>query len=339
MPQVPKKRISTFVEQQLPSFVREADPTFISFLEAYYEWAEESGNVVETTFGLLDLNDIDTTVDRFFDYFQNEFIPNIPNSVLTNKRTLIKHIKDFYRAKGTEKSYKFLFRILYNENVDFYYPKLDLIKPSDGKWHVDRVIRTTTGNDTFNFISRRIQGVSSGATANIENVIQFGLGADIISECYLSSISGAFIVGEKINVYLANNTVQQELIYGLVNQIVVDTPGVGYQVNDEVTVTGADGANTTAAVEEVGGTDSGRVVAATHLYIPDFAHPETVIPANITLEDKTAVLQAVLDPDTGGVARVNIVKRGRDYASVPTITFSSGSAAATAILDSSGRIS
>ena len=59
-----------------------------------------------------DYRDIDETLDDFIQHFVNEYLVNIPKTVLADKRLLAKNIKRFYQNKGNEDSYKFLFRIL-----------------------------------------------------------------------------------------------------------------------------------------------------------------------------------------------------------------------------------
>ena len=59
---------------------------------------------------------------------------DIPENMLTDKRLLLKRIKDLYTSKGSQKSYDLLFRILYNQDIDFYYPGEDILRASDGRW-------------------------------------------------------------------------------------------------------------------------------------------------------------------------------------------------------------
>ena len=57
---------SLIIPQQLPSFIRDnADyEKFISFLQAYYEYMEQTGNVAERTKNLLNYRDVDNTIDE-----------------------------------------------------------------------------------------------------------------------------------------------------------------------------------------------------------------------------------------------------------------------------------
>jgi hypothetical protein len=107
------KKISPLIESQFPEFIRETGPNFVVFLEAYYEYLEQTnkaGNAIRT---LNDNQDIDRTVSDFVEYFRREFALSIPKSALTDKRLIVKHIREFYRSRGSQKSFKFLFHVLF----------------------------------------------------------------------------------------------------------------------------------------------------------------------------------------------------------------------------------
>ena len=82
---------------------------------------------------LQDIDYITATLNDFVRWFKSEFIPSIPTEIISNPKQLIKRVKQFYRAKGTQKSYRLLFRILFNEEMEFYYPWRDLFRASDAK--------------------------------------------------------------------------------------------------------------------------------------------------------------------------------------------------------------
>ena len=70
-----------------------------------------------------DLVNSDETSVGLLEAFKKELYPNIRNSATGDLRKFIKHLKEFYRSKGSEKSFHTLFRLLWGqENLDFYYP-------------------------------------------------------------------------------------------------------------------------------------------------------------------------------------------------------------------------
>ena len=68
--------ISPLVAQQLPEFVRSEYDTFVTFLQKYYEWMEQSGNVIKATEQLSDSVDIDTASDYYVDLIKQDLLNN-----------------------------------------------------------------------------------------------------------------------------------------------------------------------------------------------------------------------------------------------------------------------
>ena len=103
---ISRRTLSSLVASQLPEFVREDNQTFVAFIEAYYEYLQNTtGNDLKT------LGDLDTTLDSFIKYFKKEVAVNFPQTVV-NERFLLQHMKDHYLAKGSEASFKFYLQTL-----------------------------------------------------------------------------------------------------------------------------------------------------------------------------------------------------------------------------------
>ena len=217
-------------------------------------------NPVQNIQQLLAYADVDNTVYDFLDKFRDSFMEAMPNTVADglSKRKLIKNIKDMYAAKGTEKGHKLFFRILFNEEATIAYPRDNLLRPSDGKWTTDKVIRVVeTGTTNFsNSVGETLTGSTSEATAIIASVIKFREGATQIVELNLDadSVSGTFVSGE---IATATDTTLDLEISGEIKSVVIDgTVSIGgayYDTNDPVHVTGGNGNDAaTASVESAG---------------------------------------------------------------------------------------
>jgi hypothetical protein len=126
--------LSLLVRQQLPEYIRSEYDTFAAFIEAYYEWMDRSNNAIEVAKSFPSNIDLDTSVNGFIEYFTKQFLPLFPADRLTRPEFLIQHAKEFYRSKGTAKSVQLLFRILFNQDVELFYPKESILKCSDGEW-------------------------------------------------------------------------------------------------------------------------------------------------------------------------------------------------------------
>jgi hypothetical protein len=123
-----RTQLSSVVSRQIPEFIREDYPTFVSFVEAYYEYLQDQGVDLSTA------RDIDKTLDEFVIEFKKELAHNLPQ-IQQDERFILSHIKDQYLSKGSEASYKLLFRLLFGKKVELTYPGTQMLRASDGRWN------------------------------------------------------------------------------------------------------------------------------------------------------------------------------------------------------------
>ena len=116
----------------------------------------------------------------------------------------IRQIKDFYRTKGTDESYKILFRALYGEEVNIIKPSEFLIKPSDADYGFaqDFVVKSITGDPRnlkgstlFQDLDKNDKNIL-GASGAISDVKDFIVDGDHYYQISISkdSIEGHFKV-------------------------------------------------------------------------------------------------------------------------------------------------
>jgi len=141
-------KTSLLINRQVPEFVRDEYPTFITFLEAYYEFLEgtantgiTSNNLVSTAKTLRDIRDVDSSLEDFQTNFYNTYAPLIPLEVQANKALLFKHLVPLYKAKGSDASFKLLFQLLFGVDIDVVLPKNNVLKSSSSKWQIDNKLR------------------------------------------------------------------------------------------------------------------------------------------------------------------------------------------------------
>lgn len=271
-------KISNLINSQVPFFVRNDHPKFIQFLEAYYEFLEQEGYPLDGIKNVESYYDIDRTTERFEEKLYNTFLQSMPKNLKVDKALLLKHIKDFYLARGSEKSIKFLMNVLFSEeNVDIYYPKSDVFKASDGKWYVQKSLRVndvsidSISNTSIygleKFINTQITGTSSGATAVVERVDRFYDKGAKIDELVITGIRGSFDDGEQI--YSAFNdangptkTVLANVFGGILNSVTITNAGSSYNVGDPVIIQSSTG---TGANVQVARVTSGNIASITVL--------------------------------------------------------------------------
>jgi hypothetical protein len=259
------KKLSLLVASQLPQFIRDEEEyaKFVSFVEAYYEWMEQEGNVADYTKNLLSYRDIDTTLDRFLNYFINDFLPYFPQDALINKKNAIKIAKTIYDTKGTPASYKFLFRILYNSDFDVFNTGEAILKASSGTWYRSKSLKLLTGDLNFlDTTNLRIFGEDSKAFAVIENVNKIGPKR---MEVFISSINRTFHSGEYVKIldvnnrdYLVNGQPLRAKIVGEISAITLPDPnktGLLYKSGDPVILYGGlsdDATEANSAIAKIG---------------------------------------------------------------------------------------
>ena len=178
-------KTSLQIIKQLPEFIQDDSSyqNFVSFVEAYYQWMEtthsaNASNTIVTSSdqgvthaskNLLNYSDVDHTLDEFVDYFINDFLPYIPKDALADKRKLLKISKELYNTKGTENSYKFLFRTLYNSSAEIFNTSDTVLKASDGKWVITKSLRIDSLNPNWLLIDNlRIFGETTKSYATID---------------------------------------------------------------------------------------------------------------------------------------------------------------------------
>jgi hypothetical protein len=319
-------KTSLLIPSQLPKFIRD-DPSyqnFTLFLQAYYEWMEQSGKVTDVSKNLTNYWDIDNTTDQFLDYLYNDFLPYFPKEILADKQKVTKIARELYKTKGTPASYQFLFRVLYNSDVDFFYTKDAVLRASAGKWYVARSLKLASSNVNFlNTNNLRLFGETTKSIATIENSVLVGTKIEV----FISNIQRLFQSGEFVRVVDSNNqdvlfagqTLRAKVV-GQISQIKIDPNNRGnfYQPNDPVIVyNGLNSANGLGASAKVGTTTAGAIQRITvnsggFGYAVINANTKTTI--NITNGGGALAAPGSFNPAANSTANVAFIPR--DYISL-----------------------
>lgn len=315
--------ILPLIESQIPEFIVRDHPKFVAFIKAYYEWLENSdeGSVLYDTKNLLAYKDINRTTDEFLDYFRKDFLPNFPSEIALDERKLIKTAREFYSKKGSVESIKFLFRVLYDKEVEIFYPKEQVLRASDGRWNLPRSIKVVLSaqNDTLdlNLLEKCVGiGSVSRARCRIEAVKKFvdsELDREIV-EIYISNLTRPFNPGENIQITYYNELgikkVFSEKIVGVISSIKIDPNNRGLKYRgterDESGIITYPG----DPVSVVGGLNPGGIEALA--YVGDVTKggisQVTVIKGGYGFRDYPNTVTTIInaDGDTGTGANVKV---------------------------------
>jgi hypothetical protein len=259
--------LSPFIEEQFPSFMRSDYRKLVLFIKAYYEWMEQAGNVGFASRKLDSVIDIDNNLNEFYEHFKSTYMNGFPEALAIttdvdtpNKKTLLKKIKNFYGSKGTESAYRFLFRILYDSDVQFNYPKNQILKASDGQWIEEISIKVTRKNESYHdsLAGGRVYQFTDAntiaASADIERVQKYYQNGIPVTELYLVNLVGTF--SPNVSVTLDNPSFPEinaftEQTYGVLGDFYVETQGENYIIGDVVYIS-SNGVGFTAKVSQTG---------------------------------------------------------------------------------------
>lgn len=273
-------KISNLIEEQVPFFVRNDHPQFVAFLKSWLQYMEqeqsdfENGKVLNRLKSMTHYMDIDKTHEDLEEKFFSWFLESFPPKTVADRKIILKSAKDFLRARGTEKSVRFLLNAVLGLESEVYYPKLDILRVSDGKWYIQRTLRVTdikidsVANTSLSALSifedRRIRGATSNATAIIDSVDRFFIGASQINELTLSAINGTFESAEKVHTTFTEQgvtkTLEAEISGGSIVSYQIIQPGSGYSVNDPLIIEDSTGEGN-GAVLRVSSVSTGNVAS------------------------------------------------------------------------------
>ncbi len=232
---------------QFPEFTREDYPAFIKFVELYYKHLNDT-QVAGIGQSFDSIRDVDNTLDKFIDELWKEYGINLPRTNSVNDRYFLKHIKEFYSAKGSEESFRMLFRHLYNTEIEIKYPKEQILKTSDGTWTQDiSVLVNVTSGDIFSIIDQQISVFTNQQTIKvIANRVR--LLDDGNYEVFLDKFQRDLI---SIGSILVLNDMSATVVE-TISKITVYKAGTGFYVGQIFVLPSVSGANARIKVTKVG---------------------------------------------------------------------------------------
>jgi hypothetical protein len=243
--------IKTILSKQIPEFVKEDHPLFVDFLEAYYEFLDQT-----ETREIESVKDLDVSLERFALQFKKELdlLGEIEYQFI-DKALLLRKVKQIYTAKGTESTYKFLFKAISGESIEITYPWDSVLKASDGRWIQENSVfvefsdlsvpETLPGNSIFvvNSASQRINILVKSVKKYRDNIYEIRIDRKGFGDIqnYSNIVFNSNVVGT-----LIPTTVSYR----------IESPGVGYSVGDLIYGNTIASGTTISQIIKVTGVDS-----------------------------------------------------------------------------------
>lgn len=230
--------IKLFIDEQAPKYIADEFPNFIKLMEYYYEFLEQEGNSYDAIRNMKKHLNINSDSDLLLDSFIDQYIPKLPPYMDADTKLVIKNIRHLYKNKGNEDSFKFLFRILFNEDVDIYYPKEDIFKLSDGEWSDNNIsLKCSSFNNASTFLFETIKQYDNNdnliASAVVEATQEYNLGKYQLTELFISNIVGTFQSDLEI-VYDDNGTLYKETVIPVLGQFEIVDGGTDQIENKRI---------------------------------------------------------------------------------------------------------
>lgn len=147
---------------------------------------------------VLTYHDVKTTLSDFVPYFRDTYLRDLPTG-LASTEVLVSKALEFYQSRGSEEAFRFLFRALYNLEIDLSYPRDNVLTLSDGHWETPTTIRldatTVTGNSAL-FEMREILGLTSNARASVVRSLASHEGSASVVTLFLDEVTLNIIKGD-----------------------------------------------------------------------------------------------------------------------------------------------
>lgn len=338
------KPISALVESQIPRFIRMEYPNFVNFIQSYYEWSEKVGRPYEFIANIPDYMDIDRTSLDLLEHFSSIFLEPLPDVIYekNNLRTLVKYIVQHYSAKGTEDSYKFLFRLIEGKEVDFYYPSSDMLRVSDGKWTSYKSFKIVDPpEDVLDWESSEILGRESEARAIIDFIKLYETtDGTKVAELFLVEVDiikgiQLFQAGEDFSGSTYQGIYFEGVIASTFAGIDIEESGKYYYDGGRVIINSVNGSDASAIVDYV---SKGSVQSITIVDGGlDYSLNDQLILNSSCFG--TGAYGRVTEVDVSGtITAVQLVFGGHDYSTIPSVAVTSKNGSGAVLMSESDSI-
>ena len=227
-----KYNISSYIDDLIPDHVETLYPDLVAFLKVYALYLERE-NKSGFYLNALDIQrDINFVEDSLLTELQNEIGVAVPRDFATDPRMFYKRLIEFYRSRGTPESITAFFRMIYDDEVETYFPFIDLLEPSDGNW-TDQATDIQSNQSSYtptNVIT--ISGTPTVVSGNNDSGNGIYLDDDVV---FVNNVYQTPVTDYAEAVYSESNTTKYKLTFtsALSNGDVVKTYPKGLFTNND----------------------------------------------------------------------------------------------------------
>lgn len=243
---------SSKIESLIPRQLIADAGGLIEFLKEYYKFLNENEGPSHILNNVLANRDLDTVVDAFIGLVEKELGAGFTTKFAADKINLYKNLIQFYQAKGSVESFKLLFRLLYDTDIDISFPKEKILIASDGRWvqQTSFFVEITEGNP-FDLFANIVQITTPARVISVEVERIKRIDETMYYEIFVTrdNNTGSIVTGATIDEYGVMATVIDSL-----NIAEVISKGSGFDLAQYTNVVEGSATGTQIKVSSVGDT-------------------------------------------------------------------------------------
>lgn len=258
-----KEYISPVIANRFPDFVREEYPAFDKFLQDYLAWLEQDEGFLQILNDWKSNMEPSNNVEPYIDAIIRDVGFVFERPITIPKSTLLHFLRDFYLSRGSVQSYKFLFRVLFDEDVRIEYPRdrlLWLSAANYGQRHYVYLKSTHVGSREYEGILNNVSeyagtlyGSLSQITAFVEGVQPILYNGGEYLKVEIQRPLGEFLPTDLMTLSVSEFSINEQIMS--VVSLQIDNPGIGYLPGELVQISGTDVTGTAS----IGTTSKGGV--------------------------------------------------------------------------------
>jgi hypothetical protein len=234
------------IESRIPSFITREYPAAHKLIVDFYKWLETNKNFIYVLTKFKEDQEVNRQVEPYVDLIISELGWFFDKPITVDKKTLVLLLRDFYLSRGSENSFRLLFRVLFGEDAAINYPRERLFVLSDATYSKDHWILTTATNlrtDIFDKIihssslSLTVKGQISGTALSIDKVVPIVYDGKQYLKILVSETELDFKPLETVVISDGTFSVYETILPRA--KLTIEQPGKMYRPDDAVIVHGA----------------------------------------------------------------------------------------------------
>ena len=241
-----KETILPLIINRLPEFLAEEYPLFVEFMKSYFGWLEKDENFIRVLLDFKSNTDVSSESSIYVDDILKSLGFDTTREIQIRKSQLILFLRDYYLSRGSEESFKFLFKVFFNKDAQIDYPRKKLAMTSNTVFasktymyttaveRLSRKFRRIVDDPNAGF-STSITGIMSGSVTQVEQITEYTIDGRSFLEFSIIPPTTPFTTGEPVRIqYNDISFTETSLCAG---KLTADVQGNQYVVGDQIYVT------------------------------------------------------------------------------------------------------